>query len=54
MRFLLNMKMPRELGRGLIAGGHEYRHVGDIGMAQANDVDIVNEARRMDGKTNCP
>jgi len=45
MRFLLNMNVPRELGRRLTAQGHECRHVGDIGMAQASDVAIMEEAR---------
>lgn len=45
MRFLLNMNVPRVLGRRLAAQGHECRHVGDIGMAQASDVAIVEEAR---------
>lgn len=45
MRFLLNMNVPRELGRRLTAEGHEYHHVGDIGMARANDLAIVEEAR---------
>jgi predicted nuclease of predicted toxin-antitoxin system len=46
MKFLLNMNVPRELGRRLIAEGHECRHVGDIGMATADDMTIVEEARR--------
>jgi len=46
MRFLLNMNVPRELGRRLTTAGHECRHVGDIGMAQASDVAIIEEARR--------
>ena len=41
MRFLLNMNVPRGLGRRLAARGHECRHVGDIGMARASDVAIV-------------
>lgn len=45
MRFLLNMNVPRELGRRLKAEGHECRHVGDMGMAQAGDVAIMEEAR---------
>ncbi|MBM3236239.1 hypothetical protein FJZ31_08065 [Candidatus Poribacteria bacterium] len=45
MRFLLNMNLPRELGKRLNAEGHECRHVGDIGMAQADDAAIVEEAR---------
>jgi predicted nuclease of predicted toxin-antitoxin system len=46
MKFLLNMNMPREFGKRLVAEGHEYRHAGDIGMAQASDSEIVEEARR--------
>ena len=46
MRFLLNMNLPRELGRRLAAGGHECRYADDIGMAQASDVAIMEEARR--------
>lgn len=45
MKFLLNMNVPRELGRRLAAQGHGCRHVGDIGMAQASDVAIMEEAR---------
>lgn len=45
MKFLLNMNTPRELGRRLIAKGHECRHVGNIGMSQASDVEIMEEAR---------
>jgi len=46
MRFLLDLNVPRELGRRLDAEGHECRHLGDIGMAQASDVEVVEEARR--------
>jgi predicted nuclease of predicted toxin-antitoxin system len=46
MRFLLNLNVPRELGRRLNLEGHECRHVGDIGMAKASDIEIVEEARR--------
>jgi len=45
MRFLLNMNVPRELGRCLAAEGHGCRHVGDIGIAQASDMAIMEEAR---------
>jgi predicted nuclease of predicted toxin-antitoxin system len=45
MRFLLNMNVPRELGRRLIDEGHDCRHVGDIGMAQASDLAITENAR---------
>lgn len=44
MKFLLNMNMPRQLGKRLIEIGHECRHVGNIGMAQAKDIEIVEEA----------
>ena len=45
MKFLLNMNIPRALGRRLAAVGHECRHVGDIAMGQASDSAIVEEAR---------
>lgn len=45
MKFLLNMNTPRELGRRLTAKGHECRHVGNIGMSQASDVEIMEEAK---------
>jgi predicted nuclease of predicted toxin-antitoxin system len=45
MRFLLNMNVPRGLGRRLTESGHVYRHVGDIGMARARDSAIVEKAR---------
>ena len=41
---LLNMNLPRRLGRELTAAGHECRHVGYIGMAKASDVEIVEKA----------
>ena len=44
MKFLLNMNLPRALGRLLAAAGHATRHVGDIGMARSADPAIVNEA----------
>ncbi len=45
MKFLLNMNLPRELGRKLAALGHEWRHVADVGMARAADADILALAR---------
>jgi len=45
MRFLLNMNVPREVGRRLAAEGHDCLHVGDIGMAQATDLAITEKAR---------
>ena len=46
MKFLLNMNVPRELGRRLVARGYDCRHVGDIEMAQASDTSIMDEARK--------
>ena len=45
MKFLLNMNLPRALGRMLAPAGHEWRHAGDIGMAQASDASILAEAK---------
>ncbi|HUY27654.1 MAG TPA: DUF5615 family PIN-like protein [Candidatus Binataceae bacterium] len=45
MKFLLNMNLPRELGRRLAALGHEWRHVADIGLARAADSAILAVAR---------
>lgn len=46
MKFLLNMNLPRSLGKGLEGEGHTYRHAGDIGLSQASDVDIMAEAEK--------
>lgn len=46
MKFLINMNLPRGLARRLAEMGHACRHVGDIGMAEADDAAIVLEARR--------
>lgn len=48
MRFLLNMNLPRGLCRHLQSQGFSCRHVGDLGMARASDMDIIAEARRKD------
>jgi len=45
LKLLLNMNLPRELGKKLTVTGHECRHVGDIGMAEASDIEIVTKAR---------
>jgi predicted nuclease of predicted toxin-antitoxin system len=45
VKFLLNMNLPRELGRKLAALGHEWRHVADVGLARAADADILTVAR---------
>ena len=44
MKFLLNMNLPRELGRKLAARGHEWRHVANLGMMRASDANILAEA----------
>lgn len=44
MKFLLNMNLPRELGRRLTSKGHECRHVADLGLARAADSSILEEA----------
>jgi predicted nuclease of predicted toxin-antitoxin system len=46
MNFLLNMNINRDMAAQLKKRGHSCRHVGDIGMAQAKDVEIVMEAKR--------
>jgi len=48
MKFLLNMNLPRELGRRLIQHGYECRHAADIGLESASDDDILQEARAHD------
>jgi len=46
VKFLLNLNLPRVLGRGLAAAGYPCRHVGDIGLGEASDVEIMAEAGR--------
>jgi len=46
VNFLLNMNLPRSLGKSLKAMGHAYRHAGDIGLSQATDAEIMAEAER--------
>jgi predicted nuclease of predicted toxin-antitoxin system len=46
MNFLLNMNIRREMIAPLQERGHVCRHVGDIGMSRARDVEIVAEAKR--------
>ncbi|MGQ9628651.1 MAG: DUF5615 family PIN-like protein [Anaerolineae bacterium] len=45
MRFLLDMNVPRVLGERLRGQRHQCRHVGDIGLARADDRKIVEEAK---------
>jgi predicted nuclease of predicted toxin-antitoxin system len=46
MNFLLNMNVNRDMAALLKKRGHVCRHVGDIGMSRAKDVEIVAEAKR--------
>lgn len=46
MNFLLNMNVHRDMTAPLKKRGHVCRHVGDIGMSRAKDVEIVAEAKR--------
>lgn len=45
MKFLLNMNIPRQLGRLLQEQGHSVRHAADVGLASASDHAIVDAAR---------
>ena len=45
MKFLLDMNAPRTLGIRLASQGHECRHVADIGMDRASDLEIIEEAK---------
>jgi predicted nuclease of predicted toxin-antitoxin system len=46
MNFLLNMNVHRDMAAPLKKRGHVCRHVGDIGMSRAKDVEIVVEAKK--------
>jgi len=45
IRFLIDMNLPRTLAVLLTQNGYRCRHVGDIGLSQATDEEIVEEAR---------
>jgi predicted nuclease of predicted toxin-antitoxin system len=45
MKLLLDMNLPRELGSRLRALGHDCRHAGDVGLAEASDEAILEAAR---------
>ena len=45
MKFLLNMNVPRSLCRRMAEKGFECRHAGDIGLSEADDIDIIKEAK---------
>lgn len=46
MKFLLDQGIPRSLKNLLIAEGYGAEHVGFIGMAKADDSDIIEYAKR--------
>ena len=46
MNFLLNMNVHRDMAAPLKKRGHVCRHIGDIGMSRAKDVEIVVEAKK--------
>jgi len=45
IKFLVDMNLPRTLAVLLTQNGYRCRHVGDIGLSQATDEEIVEEAR---------
>lgn len=45
MKFLLNMNVPPRLGTRLTENGHICRHVKNVGMARAKDIEIIEEAK---------
>jgi predicted nuclease of predicted toxin-antitoxin system len=45
LRFLLDMNLPRQLGRLLRDQGHDCRHAADHGLHTADDHEIVEVAR---------
>lgn len=46
MNFLLNMNLPRSLGKRLQREGHACRHAADIGLSRAEDPEIIREAAK--------
>jgi predicted nuclease of predicted toxin-antitoxin system len=45
VKLLLNMNLPPELGPLLAAAGHPCRHARDIGLARAEDPEIIVAAK---------
>lgn len=45
IKFLVDMNLPRTLAVLLNQSGYPCRHVGDIGLFQATDEEILEEAR---------
>jgi len=45
LRFLLDMNLPRQLGRPLQEQGHDCRHAAEHDLVRADDQEIVEIAR---------
>jgi predicted nuclease of predicted toxin-antitoxin system len=45
--FLLDMNMPRQLGKLLEARGHAWRHVADVGLQKADDSIVLEAAKQV-------
>ena len=45
MRFLIDMPLSPSLARWLVGQGHDAVHAGDLGMALAPDIAILQRAR---------
>jgi predicted nuclease of predicted toxin-antitoxin system len=48
MRFLVDAQLPPALARWLAARGHEASHLLDLGLLGAADIEIWQEAKRLD------
>lgn len=46
MKLLLDQGLPRSCVGTLRAGGFDAAHVGDLGLAKADDTDILEQARK--------
>lgn len=44
MRFLLDQPVSWMVGEALVAVGHEYVHVRDLGMSRAVDASVLDRA----------
>jgi predicted nuclease of predicted toxin-antitoxin system len=45
LRFLLNMNIPRLLGRFLETAGHSWRHIADLGLYKEEDRAVLAVAK---------
>ena len=44
MRFLIDQGLSRSVARLLREAGHDAEHVGELGMARADDAEIITTA----------